>query len=79
MNKEKIALGATVVILNEETNTKTSFTLVDDGNADITKGLVSAAAPLGRALIDSSVGDEITVRAPAGAKKYTVLSASLQE
>ena len=78
MNKEKIALGTTVAILDKETNTETTLTLVGEGDADITKGLISVASPLGQGLVGSLVGDEIVVDAPAGVKKYILLSASQQ-
>ena len=78
MNKEKIALGTTMAILDKETNTETTLTLVGEGDADITKGLISVASPLGQGLIGSLVGDEIVVDAPAGVKKYILLSASQQ-
>jgi transcription elongation factor GreB len=50
------------------------LTLVGEDEADASSGLISWAAPIARALIGARVGDERTVRLPAGEKSYEVVA-----
>ncbi len=50
-----------------------SYTVVGSNEADPTKGLISNASPLGKALLGKRVGDLVTISAPKGEVKYTIL------
>ena len=72
MDTETIVLGSTVVVEEEATHRKTTVTLVDEGKANVSAGLLSVKSPLGSALVGSRAGDHLVVNAPAGALKYTI-------
>ncbi len=75
MDTGKVALGTTVVVVNEETGREMTFTLVGAEEADVSAGLLSTQSPLGSALIGSHIGDRIAVDAPVGKQEYTILKA----
>lgn len=69
-----VKFGATVAILDQDTDQKFTYQLVGEVESDIEKGLLSVAAPLARALISKTVGDVIDVTTPRGSKTYEILS-----
>ncbi|MDV7144664.1 transcription elongation factor GreA [Tropicimonas sp. TH_r6] len=69
-----IKFGATVTIVDEETDQEKTFQIVGEQEADLTKGLLNVASPIARALIGKEEGDSIEVRTPGGEKSYEVLS-----
>ena len=69
--RDTVRFGATVE-LADENDDRRILTLVGEDEADASNGRVSWAAPIARALVGSRVGDERTVRLPAGEKSYEV-------
>jgi transcription elongation factor GreA len=69
----KVIFGSTVVILDENSDKETTYTIVGEDEADIKSGLISYTSPIARALIGKSVGDEIEFKAPDGLKTFDVL------
>ena len=69
----RIIFGATVVLLDEETDKELTYTIVGDDEADIKTGLISYTSPIARALISKNEGDLIEFQAPDGEKSYEVL------
>ncbi|MFI9651549.1 transcription elongation factor GreA [Guyparkeria halopsychrophila] len=63
---DKVIFGATVEILDLDTDAEIRYKIVGDDEADIKKDLVSIHSPIARALIGKSVGDEVTFNAPGG-------------
>lgn len=76
MSGDIIKFGATVKVVDEETDKEQTFQIVGEYEADIEKGLLALTAPLPRALIGKRVGDSVEVRAPKGTKAYEVLEVS---
>lgn len=70
-----IRFGATVAIKADD-GILTTLHLVGPDEADAARGRISIASPLGRALVGSRRGDEITVAAPSGACEYTIADVS---
>lgn len=68
-----IKFGATVKIVDEDTDKEQTFQIVGEYEADTDKGLLALTAPLPRALIGKKVGDSVEVTTPKGAKAYEVL------
>ena len=68
-----VKFGATVRIVDEDTEEELSYQIVGDYEADINRGLISTSAPIGRALIGKAVGTSIEVTTPKGAKFYEIL------
>lgn len=70
---DTVVFGATVHLLDEDTAQKSIFTVVGEYESDISRGLISTASPLGRALISKRVGDIIEVVTPRGDVGYEIL------
>lgn len=71
-----VQLGATVKIRDLETNENMEYVIVGSTEADPMGGRISNESPLGAALLDKKVGEEIEVIAPKGLMKYKVVSLS---
>jgi len=68
-----VKFGATVTLVDEDSNEKRKFQLVGDHEADAKKGRISISSPISRALIGKSKGDTVEVAAPGGARSYEIL------
>ena len=70
----KVVFGATVVLLDLETDEEITYQIVGDDEADIQQGLISVSSPIARALIGKKEGDSVEVNTPGGGKSYEILS-----
>ena len=68
-----VKFGATVKLVDEDTEKETSYQIVGDAEADLTKRRISISSPIARALIGKEVGDSVEVAAPGGARNYEIL------
>ena len=71
----QVRFGATVELADEDDNRRT-LTIVGDDEADASAGRIGWSAPLARALIGATIGDERIVRLPSGEKSYEVIGIS---
>ncbi|MCC5976233.1 MAG: transcription elongation factor GreA [Rubellimicrobium sp.] len=69
-----IKFGATVALVDEDTEDQRTYQIVGEYEADIEAGRLNIKSPLARALIGKTVGDTVEVRTPGGEKSYEVLS-----
>lgn len=69
-----VKFGATVTIVDEESDEEKIFQIVGEPEADIERGRLNIKSPLARALIGKDVGDTAEVRTPGGEKRYEVLN-----
>ena len=69
----KVVFGATVELLDVQTDTETTYRIVGEDEADIGAGLISYTSPIARALIGKDEGDEVTFSAPGGDKHYEII------
>lgn len=69
-----IKFGATVTILDEETEEERTYQIVGEAEADIEAGLLNIKSPLARALIGKDEGNSIEVKTPGGERGYEVVS-----
>lgn len=72
LNGDKVRFGATVTLTNLDTDEEVRYQIVGADEADIDNGKISISAPLARALIGKSAGDEVQVQLPAGVRHYEV-------
>jgi transcription elongation factor GreA len=68
-----IKFGATVTLVDEDTDEKKKYQIVGDVEADVKQGKISISSPIARALIGKAKGDSVEVAAPGGAHSYEVL------
>ncbi|MEL7545506.1 MAG: transcription elongation factor GreA [Pseudomonadota bacterium] len=69
---DKIVFGATVTVVDVDTEEEFTYRIVGEDEADISHGKISNTSPMARALIGKRVGDEAEVTAPSGARVYEI-------
>jgi transcription elongation factor GreA len=74
IKSDKIVFGASVHIVDTETDEKSAYQIVGVDEADVKKGMISIISPLARAMIGKKVGDIVTVQSPKGDKEYEIIS-----
>jgi transcription elongation factor GreA len=72
LSGDTIKFGATVTLIDEDTEKKVVYQIVGETEADAKKGRISITSPLARALIGKKKGTSVEVVAPGGAKAYEV-------
>ncbi|MFC2969008.1 transcription elongation factor GreA [Acidimangrovimonas pyrenivorans] len=69
-----IKFGATVTLVDEDTDEEKTYQIVGEAEADLERGLLNMKSPLARALIGKEEGDSVEVRTPGGERSYEILS-----
>ncbi len=69
-----IKFGATVALVDEDTDEEKTYQIVGEAEANIDQGRLNIKSPIARALIGKEEGDSVEVRTPGGMKSYEVLS-----
>ena len=69
----QIKFGATVSVVDEDTEEEATYQIVGEHEADVKKGKISIASPIARAMISKEVGDVVEVNTPGGVKAYEIL------
>lgn len=72
LSGERVKFGATLTLTNLDTDEEVRYQIVGADESDIDKGLLSISAPLARAMIGKSIGDEVVVKLPAGERCYEI-------
>ncbi len=72
LNGDTVKFGATVSLIDEDTEEEKKYMIVGDVEADVKRGRISISSPIARALIGKSVGDSVEVTAPGGARGYEI-------
>ncbi|MBC8410928.1 transcription elongation factor GreA [Paracoccaceae bacterium] len=68
-----IKFGATVKLIDEDTELEVTYKFVGEFEADLEKNLLNIKSPLARALIGKDIGDSVDVKTPGGTRSYEVL------
>jgi len=69
----QIKFGATVSVVDEDTEEEAKYQIVGEHEADVRAGKVSIASPIARAMIGKESGDVVEVNTPGGVKAYEIL------
>lgn len=69
-----VKFGATVNLVDEDTDEERTYQIVGEAEADIERGLLNVRSPLARALIGKDVGDSVEVTTPGGQRSYEILA-----
>ena len=72
LSGDTIKFGATVTLIDEDTEKKAVWQIVGETEADAKKGRISITSPLARALVGKKKGSTVEVVAPGGAKAYEI-------
>jgi transcription elongation factor GreA len=73
LSGDRIKFGATVRLVDEDTEEEKTYQIVGESEADVRSGRVSITSPIARALIGKTSGDTVEVTTPGGAKSYEIL------
>ena len=76
---DTIVFGATVLVIEQESQAKRQYTLVGQDEADMKFNRISIQSPVGRALIGKRVGDFIEVTTPVKTVEYEVVEIKFEE
>src|SRR5246127_2103367 len=71
--KDRSGYGSKIVVLDTDRDIKIEYKLVSSEEADAERGFISTTSPIGRALLNRKVGDEVQVTTPAGSKEFEVV------
>jgi len=70
----RVVFGATVELLNLDTEEEVVYRIVGEDEADIKAGLVSINSPVARGIIGKQEGDEVSVKVPSGTVRFEILA-----
>jgi transcription elongation factor GreA len=74
----RVKFGATVKLVDEDTEEEKIYQIVGDPEADVKSGRVSISSPVARALIGKGVGDTVQVTTPGGGKSYEIVDVAFR-
>ena len=72
MSGTQVKFGATVTVVDEDTDQESTYKIVGDDEADVKSGKISLSSPIARAMINKEEGDVVEVNAPGGVKSYEI-------
>lgn len=73
LSGDSIKFGATVTLVDEDTEEESRYQIVGDHEADVKSGRISISSPIARALIGKSSGDIVEVNTPGGGRSYEIM------
>jgi transcription elongation factor GreA len=73
LSGDQVKFGATVSVLDEDTEESARYQIVGEHEADVRLGKISIASPIARAMIGKEIGDVVEVNTPGGVKAYEIL------
>jgi transcription elongation factor GreA len=78
LSGKQIKFGATITVVDEDTEEKNSYQIVGPDEADIREKRLSITSPLARAVIGKKVGDTVEVTTPNGSKSYEIVKVAFK-
>lgn len=79
LSADSVKFGATVKLIDDDTEEESTYHIVGEYEADISKKRISTQSPLAKALIGKSIGDIVEVTTPKGGKAYEIVEISFQK
>ena len=73
LSGDQVKFGATVTVVDEDTEEESRYQIVGEHEADVKQGKISVTSPIARAMISKEVGDVVEVNTPGGVKAYEIL------
>jgi transcription elongation factor GreA len=72
LSGSKVTFGATVTVIDEETDAESTYQIVGEHEAEVKAGRISISSPMARALIGKTAGDVVEVATPGGGRSYEI-------
>ena len=73
LSGDRVKFGATVKLVDEDTDEEKTYQIVGEPEADVRSGRVSVTSPIARALMGKTIGDTVEVNTPGGGKSYEIV------
>ncbi len=73
LSGKNVKFGATVTVIDEDTDEESKYQIVGEFEADVKSGKISISSPIARALIGKQEGDSVEVMTPGGGKSYEIV------
>ena len=73
MSGDNVKFGATVLLMDEETEEESKYQIVGDYEANVEEGRIAISSPIARALMGKEEGDSVDVNTPGGGRSYEIL------
>ena len=73
LSGKQVKFGATVSVVDEDTEEEARYQIVGEHEADVKSGRLSVTSPLARGMIGKEVGDVVEINTPGGVKAYEIL------
>jgi len=70
---ERVTFGATVVLVDVESEERITYTIVGEDEADVNQGMISVTSPVARAIMGREEGASVQVRVPKGMRELEIL------
>jgi transcription elongation factor GreA len=70
---ERVVFGATVVLVDVESEERTTYTIVGEDEANVAQGMISITSPVARAIMGREEGASVQVRVPKGMRQLSIL------
>ncbi len=74
LSGDRVVFGATVTLLNLDTDEEVTYQIVGEDEANLKDGSISYLSPIARAILRKEEGDEVTFQAPGGSREYEIVS-----
>lgn len=78
LSGDTVKFGATVRVVDEDTDEEATFQIVGETEADVKAGKIAVTSPIARALIGKQMGDSVEVATPKGTRAYEILEVGFQ-
>lgn len=78
IKSDRVVFGATVTVVDVDTETESTYRIVGVDEADLEHGKISISSPMARAMIGKREGDEIEVKAPGGSRAFEIIGIKYQ-
>jgi transcription elongation factor GreA len=76
---ERVVFGATVVLVDVESEERTTYTIVGEDEADVGQGMISVTSPVARAIMGREEGANVQVRVPKGMRELSILEVRFEQ
>jgi transcription elongation factor GreA len=76
---ERVVFGATVVLVDVESEERTTYTIVGEDEADVGQGMISVTSPVARAIMGREEGANVQVRVPKGVRELSILEVRFEQ
>jgi len=70
---DRVRFGATVMLIDIETEDRVAYTIVGEDEADAKRGMISVTSPVAQALMNKQAGEEVAVKVPKGLRELEIV------